>query len=970
MDTTTLALFKKLEQRIRDVSLRQGGPRGPKGRKGDTGNKGSIGPKGANGLKGTQGPKGTTGLSGKDGPVGRPGVKGERGPQGATGPQGAAGADGYNGLDGIDGVSVTDAQIDIDGHLTLYMSDGTEIDAGDLFISSEGDITYVAGGGIPDEWKIKLDKVIQDLADHLADFGNPHQVAHDQLIDSATSGEAWVDKHHPQFHDLESHTDVSIVGLVEGHGLWWNGTDWVNRSAFNETWPTGLANGGELNIGPGADDIEVLGGTGVVIDSYTSPNTPPVVQALTWDQINTPITAAPSVAGSIVWFTIFDTGVAGLPINNVPFNVGDVRQYAQTPTPTLARQEIPLGFAVHDGLTWQEVSNPKVINQTAETLREYITSVQALSTIIQGGATTEEGTFGIKQAEGTIWENNRNWHVDKSDPNRETLPASNPITFQYVNRDFTVVGAPTTVVDPEDWDNAGVVEPIPGGVNTATIQRLYLDPANNYWMLYGQNLYPNFLTAQASIAADNANTVVPFLLQNSILLGYAVMENGKASWDVDEAVWLPADTGGAGGGGGGTPITDHNNLNNIGPDDHHNQVHLLYGADHSDVNIAAPLTPNDGLYWDGAAWFTGRRTRAVGDYVQGTTYNNGDELYNGSDLSEALVDGVTSAPFVAPQGTPEFLYTGVGMANVAQLAKQIIFGNRYLNDTQAFYITGYRVNVVAGNQYSVYSVRDPLGTPIATLHSSFIASSTGWVDIATPTSAVGVGVLFDVVVIAQAPDPTPVEVIASYNYLTPQNPTVPAAGEIQHSRGDPAEMRISYTDQGAVDRTALIQSLTIGDTITDGVLSWSVQANTDQGTWAAIIVAPANTSSADIKDFTFATFAPTPTSVPSDPAYWPTSTTPQVEGLIGVDVPYDQVLTDTNAYGVDILIQPAYIPDPAEWRLKVIASTGGSGGGGDFTPTVFAGAGTSGYVPDPVTEDGKYLLDTGTWSNTIDGGTF
>ena len=132
--------------------------------------------------------------------------------------------------------------------------------------------------------------------------------------------------------------------------------------------------------------------------------------------------------------------------------------------------------------------------------------------------------------------------------------------------------------------------------------------------------------------------------------------------------------------------------------------------------------------------------------------------------------------------------------------------------------------------------------------------------------AIGLNTLFDLVCVAKSPDPTPVEVIASYNYLTPQNPTVPAAGEIQHSRGDPAEMRISYTDQGAVDRTALIQSLTIGDTITDGVLNWSVQANTDQGTWAAIIVAPANTSTLGIKDFTFATYAPTPTSVPSDPA--------------------------------------------------------------------------------------------------------
>jgi hypothetical protein len=82
-----------------------------------------------------------------------------------------------------------------------------------------------------------------------------------------------------------------------------------------------------------------------------------------------------------------------------------------------------------------------------------------------------------------------------------------------------------------------------------------------------------------------------------------------------------------------------------------------------------------------------------------------------------------------------------------------------------------------------------------------------------------------------------------------------------------------------------------------------------------------------------------------------------------VDQPVDQNI----GYGINFDFQQ--LSASADWDLIPIGG-GGGGGGGDFTPETFAGAGTTGYVPNPVTEDGKYLLDDGTWSNTIDGGTF
>ena len=71
----------------------------------------------------------------KDGQQGLQGQKGEagdRGLDGAQGRDGKSGLDGKNGLDGKDGVSVQDAKIDFDGSLVITLSDGREINVGEV----------------------------------------------------------------------------------------------------------------------------------------------------------------------------------------------------------------------------------------------------------------------------------------------------------------------------------------------------------------------------------------------------------------------------------------------------------------------------------------------------------------------------------------------------------------------------------------------------------------------------------------------------------------------------------------------------------------------------------------------------------------------------------------------------------------------------------------------------------------------
>lgn len=76
-------------------------------------------------------------LIGPQGPKGEKGDKGAQGPQGVgkdgkDGLNGKDGKDGKDGTDGKEGVSVVNASVALDGSLVLELSDGSEVDAGDV----------------------------------------------------------------------------------------------------------------------------------------------------------------------------------------------------------------------------------------------------------------------------------------------------------------------------------------------------------------------------------------------------------------------------------------------------------------------------------------------------------------------------------------------------------------------------------------------------------------------------------------------------------------------------------------------------------------------------------------------------------------------------------------------------------------------------------------------------------------------
>jgi hypothetical protein len=89
----------------------------------------------------------TPAMQGVQGPTGKAGKDGVDGKDGLNGVSGKDGKDGVNGVDGKDGVSVVDAKIDFDGSLVVYLSDGNEIDCGQILSPDVAQNIIINSGG-------------------------------------------------------------------------------------------------------------------------------------------------------------------------------------------------------------------------------------------------------------------------------------------------------------------------------------------------------------------------------------------------------------------------------------------------------------------------------------------------------------------------------------------------------------------------------------------------------------------------------------------------------------------------------------------------------------------------------------------------------------------------------------------------------------------------------------------------------
>ncbi|HUW09393.1 MAG TPA: hypothetical protein VM537_06650 [Anaerolineae bacterium] len=319
--------------------------------------------------------------------------------------------------------------------------------------------------------------------------------------------------------------------------------EFVANGAGREPMPTGLYNGGEINV-IGGTDVQVIAGLGVHTDSYTAPDQSPVQTLITWPTLQEAI-AFPS-SDLLVWIMMRESGTPG---------VGEIVQLNQRPTPEQQRDMIYLGFLSWDGTAWKDVSTPIVAGNTAQQFYEMLKDVVPPMHFTTGGSVSEEAAHTLSIDASVIWEPNRNFNVDEKNPNQQPFGPINPLVFRYTTSSQEAVGAPGSTVLSGSYENPlGTVVAIPNPANNSTIQRLWLDQADNFWITYGQNVYPTFDEARASIAADGASSYFDsFFTRNCLLMGFIISTKNSGNWS-GESVFLPY-VGGQGGGGGGAPLT-------------------------------------------------------------------------------------------------------------------------------------------------------------------------------------------------------------------------------------------------------------------------------------------------------------------------------------------------------------------------------------------------------------------------------
>ena len=121
---------------------------------------------------------------GKDGLQGPKGEKGDRGFDGINGKDGRDGKDGKDGVDGSDGLGVADAHIDFDGALVITLTNGNEINAGEVVPFDVAEkIKVIGNGGGTSQYVLDA---ISDLQTQIAAI-SPTLVVTDTFVVSSQS---------------------------------------------------------------------------------------------------------------------------------------------------------------------------------------------------------------------------------------------------------------------------------------------------------------------------------------------------------------------------------------------------------------------------------------------------------------------------------------------------------------------------------------------------------------------------------------------------------------------------------------------------------------------------------------------------------------------------------------------------------------------------------------------------------------
>jgi hypothetical protein len=206
------------------------------------------------------------------------------------------------------------------------------------------------------------------------------------------------------------------------------------------------------------------------------------------------------------------------PITYILLTTGSTLTLQPTPpTPKQRRQNIYLGKLGHANLTTliQAFNEPDIEESPLSQVRDMFQPIR----LINGGVYPSANgvNLSFNTSAGSLYGFGINFVDDNFTPNTLSVSGQSPTTFQY----RTQTGGTSnnvTVIEPDNYDNGGVITAVGGGTNRSTNQRIFLTQNGTIRVQYGQQIYADLPTAIAASQTETFNTFSNFR-DNAILIG-------------------------------------------------------------------------------------------------------------------------------------------------------------------------------------------------------------------------------------------------------------------------------------------------------------------------------------------------------------------------------------------------------------------------------------------------------------------
>jgi hypothetical protein len=389
---------------------------------------------------------------------------------------------------------------------------------------------------------------------------------------------------------------------------------------------------------------------------------------------------------------------------------------------------------------------------------------------------------------------------------------------------------------------------------------------------------------------------------------------------------------------------NHDQVLNQTPDDHHNQVHLLYGPDHSDVNISPTLETRHLLAWNTGEWIPEFRMNWRGEW--------GPQEYQKSDV--VLDSGYTmyankiTSDRAAPQPLGDPAYTLPDVPTFVTLQNtSVIYSGHFYTFTETGYWRAVRVWVpqIGPNiRYRVVIIRDPNGSnPVYQTYEDPVLNEDDWTVLSVDTTLVGAGT--EVLIYIDANNSGTEQTWAyNWNRSSDDNNTPPTSGN-WNKNTQQTLLRINWEDAEAIPVNHQLELQVVPNTIFEISqvgspekyfhyrVSGAYVEGIDHTEYAVTLIDTQNGGPDVGQGCQIRAVQPIsdPTQFDVITGYW--AANEPVWATITSYLAFDGVDTGAdpdNAYGVDIAFQRLSIsPD---WDVISLAGGGGGGGGGGGEP--------------------------------------